>query len=278
MTIARGEPMLANDILDLTFFPVGSILMMDGSWTDGRGDWYICDGRDTPYGKTPNLIDQFIRGAASSGMTGGSNVAQSITLTAENLPSHKHSIADKTHTHIQDPHNHTQNSHNHTQSPHNHTQDGHSHTQNEHNHVQNPHNHTQNAHGHTDSGHSHTFQNSVDETDGYDVTLQGNPNHICRTTSVSTGYASIQGTTATNVETTAVNNAVAATNQPTTATNQPTTATNEAVTATNIEAAAVNQAAGTGITETETAGSGSPITLNAVLPPYYTLVYIKKMA
>ncbi|MDR1114197.1 MAG: hypothetical protein LBL50_03810 [Candidatus Margulisbacteria bacterium] len=92
MTIARGEPLLASDILDLTFFPRGSILMMDGSWTDGRGNWYICDGRDTPHGKTPNLADKFIRGGASAGGTGGG----SATLTTANLPSHNHSLSGLT--------------------------------------------------------------------------------------------------------------------------------------------------------------------------------------
>jgi hypothetical protein len=269
--------MLASDILDLTFFPVGSILMMDGSWTDGRGGWYICDGRNTPHGQTPDLKDIFIRGGTSSGTTGGSNASLSISLDASNLPSHKHNIKETPHTHVQDAHNHTQDSHNHIQDSHNHTQDSHSHTQNEHNHMQNPHNHIQSAHGHTDSGHSHTFQNSVDEADGFDVTLQGNPApQYCRTTSVSTGYANIQNTTATNIETTAVNVAVAATNQTTVATNQVATATNIGATATNQAATAVNKAASTGITETEYAGSGAPITVSAV-PAYYTVIYIKKM-
>jgi hypothetical protein len=103
MTIERGQPMLASDILDLTFFPIGMILMMDGSWTDGRGGWYICDGRDTPHGKTPNLADKFIRGGASAGGTGGG----SATLSEANLPSHSHGLsgtfttenANVTHTH-----------------------------------------------------------------------------------------------------------------------------------------------------------------------------------
>jgi hypothetical protein len=84
--------MLASDILDLTFFPIGMILMMDGSWTDGRGGWYICDGRDTPHGKTPNLADKFIRGGSSAGGTGGG----SATLSEANLPSHNHSLSGLT--------------------------------------------------------------------------------------------------------------------------------------------------------------------------------------
>ena len=92
--VETGQPMLASDILDLTFFPVGSILMMDGSWTDGRGGWYICDGRATPYGQTPNLLDKFIRGGTSSGVIGGSDSGSaSITLTAESLPAHSHTLS-----------------------------------------------------------------------------------------------------------------------------------------------------------------------------------------
>jgi len=86
MVVKKGNPMLASDILDLTFFPVGSILMMDGSWTDGRGGWYICDGRNTQYGKTPDLRDKFIKGGTASGATGGGQV----TLTTDNLPPHSH--------------------------------------------------------------------------------------------------------------------------------------------------------------------------------------------
>jgi hypothetical protein len=94
MTIARGQPMLASDILDLTFFPVGSILMMDGSWTDGRGGWYICDGRDTPHGNTPNLKDKFIRGGTTSGVEGGSDTGSTnVDLTADNLPAHNHPLS-----------------------------------------------------------------------------------------------------------------------------------------------------------------------------------------
>jgi hypothetical protein len=90
MVIEKGQPMLASDILDLTFFPAGSILMMDGAWLDGRGGWYICDGRNTPYGKTPNLTDKFIRGGATSGNTGDGLVK----LTTDNLPSHNHSFSE----------------------------------------------------------------------------------------------------------------------------------------------------------------------------------------
>ncbi|MDR1113685.1 MAG: hypothetical protein LBL50_01170 [Candidatus Margulisbacteria bacterium] len=96
MTIATGEKMLASDILDLTFFPIGSILMMDGSWTDGRGGWYVCDGRDTPHGKTPNLRDKFIKGSGNKPANGNGQ----MILGAQHLPAHKHSITDPGHAHM----------------------------------------------------------------------------------------------------------------------------------------------------------------------------------
>jgi hypothetical protein len=100
--VESGERLVATDITDLTFFPIGSILMMDGSWTDGRGGWYICDGEPrivpNPNGdgniqiKPPDLRDRFIKGTGSSPNTGGSNA-----LTADMLPKHTHSIyTDKT--------------------------------------------------------------------------------------------------------------------------------------------------------------------------------------
>jgi hypothetical protein len=90
--VKSGERLVATDITDLTFFPRGLILMMDGSWTDGRGGWYICDGRDTPHGKTPNLTNIFIRGGTTNGGTGGG----SATLNEANLPSHNHSLSGLT--------------------------------------------------------------------------------------------------------------------------------------------------------------------------------------
>ncbi|MDR1323519.1 MAG: hypothetical protein LBK68_03680 [Candidatus Margulisbacteria bacterium] len=91
--IARGEPMLADDILHLTFFPIGAILMYDGSsWTDNvtlRG-WYRCDATNAAAGLTPDLTDKFIMGAAARGNTGGNN---NIILTTNNLPAHSHSLS-----------------------------------------------------------------------------------------------------------------------------------------------------------------------------------------
>jgi hypothetical protein len=79
--------------------PIGTILMYDGyGWTDNQtmSGWYICDGRNTPHGRTPNLLDKFIMGSASSGNTGGNN---SLKLSIDNMPKHKHDVKDSGHTH-----------------------------------------------------------------------------------------------------------------------------------------------------------------------------------
>ncbi|MDR1452571.1 MAG: hypothetical protein LBJ25_01150 [Candidatus Margulisbacteria bacterium] len=89
MTVRRGERILRDDIFNLTFFPVGMLLMYDGSgWVDNvtlRG-WYLCDGTHG----TPDLRNKFVRGGApaSRGVTGGGNAR----LTANNLPRHNHNV------------------------------------------------------------------------------------------------------------------------------------------------------------------------------------------
>jgi hypothetical protein len=86
MTIARGETLLASDILNMTFMPKGAILMFSSTaWanpptSDFKTYWHICDGQEG----TLNLIDKFIRGGATSGVVGGTDVAQ--------VPKHSHTF------------------------------------------------------------------------------------------------------------------------------------------------------------------------------------------
>ena len=51
--------------------PIGFIGMFSGSWTDNSTipGWYKCDGNNG----TPNLVDKFVRGAITSGGSGGSD-------------------------------------------------------------------------------------------------------------------------------------------------------------------------------------------------------------
>ncbi|MDR1997436.1 MAG: hypothetical protein LBQ83_03845 [Candidatus Margulisbacteria bacterium] len=96
MTIARGEPLLAEDILRLNFLPVGTILMYDGtSWADNSTipGWYACNAANAAAGRTPNLTDKFVMGSTTKGTTGGNN---SFTLTTGHLPAHAHSLSGLT--------------------------------------------------------------------------------------------------------------------------------------------------------------------------------------
>lgn len=66
--------------------PQGAIIMWSGSLSNIPAGWALCDGNDG----TPDLRDRFILGAAAGedpGATGGNH---SYTLSASQLPSHRH--------------------------------------------------------------------------------------------------------------------------------------------------------------------------------------------
>lgn len=108
MAIVQGSRILASDINSLVFFPIGTILTVDGTVTSNNSGcvvngqkldgWYICNATNRATGRTPDLTNKFIRGAETSGLTGGSNT-QNVYLTAAHLPSHYHSISDSGHSH-----------------------------------------------------------------------------------------------------------------------------------------------------------------------------------
>jgi hypothetical protein len=101
MTIAQGQPLLASDINNLTFFPKGTILTFSSeAWSatsaEFKNIWKICNGQNG----TPNLVDKFLRGGESSNfITPGGADNQSITLKTTNLPSHSHPVIDPGHKH-----------------------------------------------------------------------------------------------------------------------------------------------------------------------------------
>ena len=76
--------------------PKGTIVMWSGS--EIPEGWAICNGENN----TPNLIGKFIKASDTANETGGNN---SITISKDNLPNHKHAIDDVnteesgTHTH-----------------------------------------------------------------------------------------------------------------------------------------------------------------------------------
>jgi hypothetical protein len=92
MTIATGQPMLASDITDLTFFPKGTILTFSSEAYSATSAafkeiWKVCDGQYN----TPNLVNKFLRGSTASGTTGG---ADSITLAEKHIPMHGHGLSN----------------------------------------------------------------------------------------------------------------------------------------------------------------------------------------
>ena len=64
--------------------PIGFITMFSGAWTDNSTipGWYKCDGNNG----TVNLVNKFVRGAATSGATGGSDNAVIV--------SHSHNVLE----------------------------------------------------------------------------------------------------------------------------------------------------------------------------------------
>ena len=101
MVIAKGSPMLAEDINNLTFFPKGTILTFSSTaWNatsaEFKNIWKICNAANHTADNTiPDLTDKFLRGGTSSGATGGGKKQ----LSADELPSHTHTITDNGHTH-----------------------------------------------------------------------------------------------------------------------------------------------------------------------------------
>ena len=63
--------------IDTPIFITGMIMMWSGSSADVPSGWLLCDGTNS----TPNLIGRFIRGAASSGESGGSADAALVSHT-----------------------------------------------------------------------------------------------------------------------------------------------------------------------------------------------------
>lgn len=70
-------------------FPIGSIIMFNGTASEIPEGWHICDGSEG----TPNLIGKFIKAATSSGTEGGNS---EIEILEENMPKHTHTFTGST--------------------------------------------------------------------------------------------------------------------------------------------------------------------------------------
>ncbi|MDR2428899.1 MAG: hypothetical protein LBD62_03740 [Candidatus Margulisbacteria bacterium] len=249
MVVQQGKSMLASDILDLTFFPAGSILMMDGSWMDGRGGWYICDGRVTPYGKTPDLRDKFIcGGGASAGGTGGG----SVTLSTDNLPGHSHSLSELTITGGEHSHGNGTLTVASGSATHSHgngtlavTISG-------------------GAHGHTitDPGHTHSYTSVASyHRSGPDASHVAKDDRTVATTGNSLTGITIASDTGSHAHTASVSGVIAS----------DSTAHEHSISGSIASAGHSHTVSGGTIGST---GSGTSF---AVVPAYYSMIYIKKM-
>ncbi|MDR1113812.1 MAG: hypothetical protein LBL50_01825 [Candidatus Margulisbacteria bacterium] len=85
----------------LEILPVGTILMYDGAnWADNSTlpGWYSCISTNVGKG-CPNLVDSFIKGTDSATKRGAAgNTGNEVTISADNLPTHTHSVSIDTDT------------------------------------------------------------------------------------------------------------------------------------------------------------------------------------
>ena len=76
------------------YVPTGGIIMWSGSVLNVPTGWALCDGT----GNTPNLQDRFVVGAGSSYAVGATGGAETVTLSAAQMPQHRHTFSGTTNT------------------------------------------------------------------------------------------------------------------------------------------------------------------------------------
>ena len=136
-----------TNILNLVY-PVGAIYMSVNSTSPA-----------TLFGGTwAQIKDTFLLAAGTSHAAGSTGGAETVTLTTNNLPSHKHTVGAhahglNSHVHSVGAHSHGLNSHTHTMA-HTHGLNSHTHTM-AHTHGLNDHVHSLNSHVHGLNSHTH---------------------------------------------------------------------------------------------------------------------------
>ncbi len=75
--------------------PPGGIIMWSGAVTGIPQGWALCDGG----GETPDLRNRFIVGAGDNYSPGNKGGADSVTLGANQVPSHNHTVNQTPHNH-----------------------------------------------------------------------------------------------------------------------------------------------------------------------------------
>jgi hypothetical protein len=276
MTIATGQPLLASDINDLTFFPKGAILIFSSTaWSATSAKfktiWKVCDktNHDADPNNVPDLTNRFLRGGSNSDFTtGGGADSQSVTLTTTHLPSHNHeatglslgglstsglSIASNgAHTHTLSGGTSEGGSHSHTLS------DGSAASAGGHTHTL------------TDPGHSHTVGRSSHDGNGSDSGAM----YTGSTYSSSTNTTGITISTDDGAHTHTVSGTISTVGTHT----HDFSSTSSAVSAGSHDHTISGSITGGSISgSTANAGSGTAFNV-ATLPAYYTVIYIIKVA
>jgi len=77
--------------------PLGGIIMWSGSIASIPSGWALCNGQTVNGRTTPNLLNRFIVGAGANYGVGNTGGADSVTLTANQMPSHTHGYRDGFH-------------------------------------------------------------------------------------------------------------------------------------------------------------------------------------
>lgn len=92
MTIATGNVIDADDLLDGANLPTGLIFVWHGTIASIPSGFVICDGNNG----TPNLLTRFLEGVATAGTNPGSTGG----ATAKVSGGHDHGGATSSHSHI----------------------------------------------------------------------------------------------------------------------------------------------------------------------------------
>lgn len=75
-----------GDTVFLSRCPVGAIVIWSGTVNNIPSGWALCDGQDG----RPDLRDRFVLGAGPNHAAGETGGAEKVTLTIDQMPSHKH--------------------------------------------------------------------------------------------------------------------------------------------------------------------------------------------
>jgi microcystin-dependent protein len=80
----------ATTVTGFGTIPLGGIIMWSGATTAIPAGWALCNGGTVSGQVTPNLQDKFIVGAGNTYAVGSAGGASAVTLSVNQMPSHKH--------------------------------------------------------------------------------------------------------------------------------------------------------------------------------------------